>query len=823
MPAAVTPNSQTIVADVDGDGLNELIIFDNTLQQLSVVHQFQYFDPNYFTLSAISSSVWPATNPENDIPLWTQDPDTHWWTLWSASNGQIQASTGSSNWGIQAGDTIIAADFDGDGSDELFIYNLNSLNWGILKWYTNPDTNASEMQMIYSVSVAQAPSSPTQNQLTWQASAADQYFVIPKISGLITTLPAKASGLWLYNSQNTSLGMISYSSSPQEFQQWFTFPGGTLSGWQLQQNNPPSNQFFPGMFASATAPSIAVYDPQDQYIGLFQWNGTNNFTMGPAQGGSVGHWNLQSGDQIQVADLNGDGIDEIFIYSPQSKDIAVFEWKTSEFQSYAITPGTIGTAPTDWSIGNSDKYYCVNSPSGTRIFAFGSNPTSSSPWVAVLEYESGSAAFSCQWASSSLLANNGWPVTGSDSFYAGPSSSSATATLFTTSTQNTESSSAFTLGAIDWSGDSLEISSSAQMPVPAWSVGFLASAPHTDFAPFVDGDQPAIYTYISHLFPMPGQKSSGKPIRDLYTHTEDSGDFYPFAMKINGVTLEHIPSYWPKPGAAWSEHDWHEVVKTIVAECNQVSTVYALFASMATLIGDLNTFQKADLGTVSTNIQSLSQPSQTPEWEYWAGQITVGVLWGLAAAGTAFFPGAEAAAVAWGVSMSTFASLAGSIAGYNPTQKQSYPAIQNMQNALTNTLVASIVTQSKELTAILKDPVKLKIANGLHESEWEIDTSLPSKAQLPFSNMDRLSMYQNLIPYYFHIYVANYPNRPAPGYALLILSNLYYSMNGQGGISESSFTGSPLYPDLFTTLKVSVDDFLLGNGPWAMIPRTTNT
>lgn len=812
MPAAVTPNSQTFVTDIDGDTINELIIFDNTLQQLSVVHQFKYTD---FTLNQISPTVWPASDPDNTLQIWKQDTATHWRTMWTTQFGSIPVATGVPAWTIGPGDAVIVADFDGNGADELFIYNLETSLWGLIKW----DSNAGGLQMFYQVSVNSVSQPVPPNGLTWVASTADQYIVVPDMRGLVGTVAAKEAGLLLYNSETVAMAMISYSPTDQKFLQWWHHTDQNLTGnWNLKSSNPPCNKFYPANFASAGVPSVLVYDTQDHYLSLLQYI-NSDFTASSGQGGSVGNWGLSTDDQVQCADLDGDEIAEVLTYSPSHQYIGVLKWNGKQFDSLAVARN-IGTAPNTWTVGSNDQYYCVSDPAAgslARIFAY----SASSHQVGILTYDSTSKALECEWVQSTLGAGGSWPVGANDLYYAALSSNTTKPTLFTMSNQGPASKPAFTLGAIDWNGAGVQIDSTAPMPAPSWSVGFLADAPATAFTPFTDGNQPAIYTYINNLFPLPGQPSDGKPIRSLYTVSDDKDKFQPFAAALSvAPTLEKIPSYWPTPGTGWSDSDWKAVWQPIVTECNQVDTTYTLFGSMATLVADLNSFQEDDLKTLEANIDAISQPPSVNSLDYWGGQVGVMLLWGLAAAGSAFFPGEALAAkaIAWGVGMSMFASIAGSAAGYDPTQQKSYD-VAGMELAVVDTLVASILGQSAELTAILQDPVKLQIVDGLHDNEWDIDTSLPNDAHGPFTTMDRISMYQKVMPYYFTI-VWFWPNVHAPIKQPPILwmdNGECYGLKAQKYLAESDF--QDLYNDLFTTLGVSLEDFFLGNGGWSAIPR----
>jgi hypothetical protein len=256
-------------------------------------------------------------------------------------------------------------------------------------------------------------------------------------------------------------------------------------------------------------------------------------------------------------------------------------------------------------------------------------------------------------------------------------------------------------------------------------------------------------------------------------------------------------------------------VNTIVNECNQVDTVYSLYDALGGLASVLNAFQAADLNTVKLNLQEVSQANPS-EANYWLGQVFVMCVWGLAASAALFFPAAGAVfTTSFGVFVSMVASIAGSAVGYNPTQQKSF-AIDEMEQEITNTLTGSIVTQSLDLTSFLSDPVKLNICNGLSGSQWDVPTSLPSTLEGPFQAMDRLWMYQQLVPSFLSI------NMMLPGQIpfepLYLANNVAYYLNAS--LTPAQFQTSSFYQDLFQTLGVSLEDFFVGIGGWAAIPRT---
>jgi hypothetical protein len=817
MPSVVTPNTQILVTDIDKDKINEVIMLDSNLRQLSICHQFSYSE---ISLNNINSSIWSSTQP-----LWPNATTSNWMTTWAVPQGGIPVPQGATfgPWQVAPGDVIMAADVDGDGTDELFIYNPESLTWGILKWQSGG------LQTIAKLNVAPGSGgrsvTPPLTAVSWQGSAADQFFILPSCNIVPFVIP-KASAILVYNPQTYALAIIAYGSNC--FAEPWNTTAGSLGGWQLNPNHPDPtiNYFYPGFFTAAGVPSIAVYSPTTNYMALLQWDATQKtFTSSPGQSHQAGGWDYGSLDQHQVADLDGDGLSEIFVYAPNDANIGMLKFVNGSFQSYGITSQQFGTKGKMWQPGNNDKYFCMNGSGSIPglIYAYASNPLN----FGVLCYQQLNTMFDCVWTGTSLAPNNAWKVTASDTFYAGLPGDSATPSLITLSNQ---SPSVLTLGGLSWNGKNVntgyqvQFVSSGTVPVPAWSPTTLASnAPATAFPlQWPNPAQQAIYGYISQLFPIPGAANPTPTtnIRSLYTSFGDMGKFQDFATGIEKYqTLSSIPSNWPAlpAGNNWQNTDWATVLNTIVNECNQVNTAYSMYLDIGSLAEDLNTFQVADLATVDLNIKQLVQTSPESKFDYWLGQVFVAIVVGLAA-GLAILAGPEA--IAFGVFIDMVASLIGSAVGYNPKQLESLEE-DEVAKQITDTLSNSIVSNSLDLSAILKDPVKMNILNGLHDNVWLLDTSLPSTIKEPFQTVDRLGMYQLLMPISFSITAFGPGSNPPEQGATYTLGNINYCLKGDNYISASEFQGTTLYTDLFKTIGVTEQDFFLGNGAWADIPRTT--
>ncbi len=772
LPTVVTANSQQIVADIDGDQINELIALDGNLKELSVVHQFKYNDITYNDIASAFSS---------NAPVW-DDPALHWMTIWGAQQGAVPGG-----WNLRCDDAALAADLDGDGADELFIYNLSYPSWGVLKWQSNGLQTLCQIQM------------PANNPI-WPVALGDQYYIIPNF------LSPNVTGILAFNSQTQAMGLITYSSG--KFSQFWLNSGTSLGGWNLRI----SDQFYVAMFVSKTTPFIAIHNPDDGDTALLEWNGAG-FNV-QTQGSPVGDWRFDPADQLQCADLDGDGLEEIFVYAPSDGFIGVLKWSTadSQFHSLVVTNSQIGSAPNVWTIGGSDQYYCVNingpnAPAG--IYAYSPDRL----LVALLSLKQLSPTnqeFTCQWAGQHLLPDSGWPVQKDDSYLAPIPSGAATPVLFAVSMQESkEQITALTLGAVAWNGSApapaLSISSRATVPVLAWSPSFLATAPHTHFTPF-QGNQDAIYQYISKQYPdfnSPPSVPVTNQIRTIYKNELYKNTFQPFADTIPANT----------PNASWIQADWNAVVLTIVAECEAVDVVYNMYTAIANLATAFNAMQVNDLGMVQTNIQKATQTPPSSSVHYWLGQLAVAAMWGLGAALGA--PEAAALKVA-GVICSVSASILGSRLSYDPTQQQA-DTYSQMTQQITGTFSSSFFTASKDSSRFLDDPVKLKICNQLAGGDWAIPAASWADNDIAYSNLDRLWMYETLMPAVFQVWrvQASVPFGPAENNVIFTANGYRYGLRtADGGVFISPAQFQSLADDLFTTLGVSNSDFFLRVGPW---------
>ena len=227
-----------------------------------------------------------------------------WIGLLRESGGALQATwiahdwvnhpggSGASGWNLNPGDSFYAADLDGDGRDELVVISTDG------QW--------------------------------------------------IGSLRQSGAGL--------EAGWIHHD--------WVNHPGTTgANGWDLKQGD----RFFVADIDGDDRDELIVVSPNGQWIGVLRESG------GALQAGWIGHdwvnhpggsgasgWDLNPGDAIVVADLNGDGRDELVVTSASGEWIGLLHE-----DSGALVAGWIGhdwvnhsggSGASGWNLGRGDRF-----------------------------------------------------------------------------------------------------------------------------------------------------------------------------------------------------------------------------------------------------------------------------------------------------------------------------------------------------------------------------------------------------------------------------------------------------------------------------------
>ena len=770
LPLAITPYSQVAVTDIDGDTLSEVVVLNSDILHLGIAHQFLFSD------------MTPPGWSEYTTQTWSQFTNPNWITTWAAN----MQGTAAGACTVLMGDQMLVADFDGDGTDEIFLYNIYRPWWRIAKW------NAATGQLNVICQCAGTPQ--------WTIQPYDQYFVFPNPNG------QTGAGILLFNTQTLAIAVLLFSGGVFSVSPAVT--GGGVDGFNFQAAGSSSlpTRFIGGHFVQAGQGAFLVFNSNSIWVGVtcLTWDG-QAFHASSGQSHQVGGWSLGSGDQIQAADLDGDGVDELFFFSAGDGFLGVWKFNGNasppQWECPVCTKSVNGL-----SIGGQDQYLATVLPwqpgkPHASIVAYGQQQ----PQIGVLNCTDLQAGFTFQPGS----LGTDWQVTSNDRYFAAPLTALAEPRLIVASQQ----SGSLRMGAINTSTSGMSVASSCALPVPGWTPTYLATtAPVTEsFTPFT-GEQLDIYHYISKLLTL----KATDDLRSIY----DAPDYQDLiGGYVSTLTVESaVPA-----GKPWHPDNWAAVRKILLGECNAVALVYGIYKSLGKLASSLNHQQTIDLAQVQSNIQ-LPPPSDAATiYSYWLAQVAVAALWGIGAGVGLFLEVAEVASRV-GVCCSVGASLLGSLFGElvppdAPPPKVAYGQIKTQMAV---TFANTAITQCETPSEILKDPIKLQIAGQLANTTWNMKHAVTPTTMAAVAQADRLAFYQQLLPFLFTI--GEELNAPRSS---LVGPNCQVGVQVNVELPEWNIYWLYAPPDTnpsaalvsdLTALGVG-EQMLLGAGQWAAIPH----
>ena len=237
------------------------------------------------------------------------------------------------NWDFTSGDRFHVADFNGNGKKDLLVFNGG--NWAIPYVGMLRSTGAG-----FTLSKRYDANLPG-----WQMRPGDRHYV-----GDFTG--NGRDDLWVFNGSNWSipyLGMLRSTGSALAMSKRYD---GTMPGWQMR----PGDRHYVGDFTGDGKADLYVFNGINwsiAYLGMLQSTGTA-LSMVRRYDGNAPGWQMRAHDTHWIADINDDGRADLFVYNHQ-------DWGP-EYLGTMITSGTdlvsawredwVG----EWNLGSVDRF-----------------------------------------------------------------------------------------------------------------------------------------------------------------------------------------------------------------------------------------------------------------------------------------------------------------------------------------------------------------------------------------------------------------------------------------------------------------------------------
>jgi hypothetical protein len=466
------------VGDVDGDGRQELVALN--------------FNQNSSFFSTISHLKRTELTP-----LWKPATQPDW--------GQLVLMDTRINWLGQwyfdVVDSFLMADLDGDGADEIFVFDRSQ--WaGVFEWSLSGE-GATQVWDVSQTWIQQTSISGPAG--TWNFQRSDT-FVAADVDGddaqEIVVWDAQAYlGVLKWNGSALSLVNICNPAVPAG-------PGATP--WYLF----PNDRFF--MAKTGGQQRIVAFDGH-QWFGVFDWNGSGLqvlwSTSSPLPSSPPASWTVSASDLFFPADLDGDGDQEILIFDGSSS-LGVVKWTGSEFSvlfSGSQLPSPDGS---QWTFAAGNRFYVTSVEGGDLVNVFDGYNLGSLTWFAGALQVS---AVVEGLAPPIVAGENSWNFSPGDQIVPGNFAGGPVGQLFVFDGSSN-------VGLIQFG----QIASWTAGQVPAWNYDFLMASPPSPLVPF-QGDQHAVYQYMSNAVYSP----SDYDIRSEYAGLNlSNGDFLTFSKDL---------------------------------------------------------------------------------------------------------------------------------------------------------------------------------------------------------------------------------------------------------------------------------------------------
>jgi len=300
---AYRPGDRFLVGDFDGDGKQDLFVYNFS----------DWSQPYFAMLHSIGSGFTGVRRFDRDLPGWGE---------------------------MKPGDQFIVADVDGDGKDDIVVFNGSDFSVGYLLILRS---TGRDLQFVrrYDDTLP-----------GWGSMKAhDKFFVASFNAG-------RRADLFVSNQQDFSIGyllMLASNGAGYDFVRRFD---QTLPGWGDMK---PADQFFVGDFNHDGLSDLFVFNGSDwsmPYLEMLRSTGNNLQFVNRFDRAVPGWGEMRRNDRWMVGDINGDGRADLYVYN-------ALDWNT-QYLGSLLSSGTSlnGSFQSDWigswNLSANDQFVVCN-------------------------------------------------------------------------------------------------------------------------------------------------------------------------------------------------------------------------------------------------------------------------------------------------------------------------------------------------------------------------------------------------------------------------------------------------------------------------------
>jgi len=243
------------------------------------------------------------------------------------------------SWQFKPDDQFYIADVNGDGKDEVVVYN--STNWAFEYLGLLADDGAGGLRLIARYDDA-LPG--------WQFQRDDRFYVAD-FNG------DGRKDLIVFNGDNWAfpyLGMLRSSGTGFSLVRRYD---ANLPGWQMR----PGDEHAIGDFNGNGRDDLWVFNGNDwsiPYLGMLRSNGTA-LHMAHRYDGAMPDWQMRPNDRHYVGDFDGDGKADLYVFNGDDWSIAYLGMLSAQGNHLTMTKRYDGTVP-GWQMRRHDHHYLAD-------------------------------------------------------------------------------------------------------------------------------------------------------------------------------------------------------------------------------------------------------------------------------------------------------------------------------------------------------------------------------------------------------------------------------------------------------------------------------